>query len=509
MPTYQVLTDRSLASSTAITPTTLIHIVTTGDTSQGNPAGSSYKAELRQLNSIFSGSTFTGGSSNCISDLYVSNIHGCSPISIFDSVRSSGSTVSGELAFAFGFATSATTSGATSFGVSNLSSGIGSFTQGYGNVASELASHAEGVLTQAIYVADHAEGYNTIANSYYYNPANPYGCHAEGWGCVAYGNASHAEGGQTQALGVASHSEGYDTVANGDFQHVQGLFNITGITTPGAFIIGNGSGPLNRSNLLVAANSGVTIYGRLSATTISATTYLNLPTTSSGSFLPLSGGTVTGQTFFTSGLTITGDTIIIDSTGLSTAIDTSTRELVDSSSSVSVDWENRSLYDDLGTEALVWTSTKRKLLDVTSADAVNWNDRLLTKSDGATVSFDWENGILTGQTDIKSTTISATTYQNLPIGYYDTTGITTSQTLTWDKSYWGISGSSNVDLTLPSTTSKDGYYLLIKDEAGTSGLYRIRVTPTSGLIDGNTYIDMNINYMSLTFVARNNNWWII
>ena len=42
------LTDKTLAQSTAITPTTLIHIVTTADTSQ-NSAGSSYKAELQQL----------------------------------------------------------------------------------------------------------------------------------------------------------------------------------------------------------------------------------------------------------------------------------------------------------------------------------------------------------------------------------------------------------------------------------------------------------------------------
>lgn len=42
------LTDKTLAQSTAITRTTLVHIVTTGDTSQ-NSAGSSYKAELQQL----------------------------------------------------------------------------------------------------------------------------------------------------------------------------------------------------------------------------------------------------------------------------------------------------------------------------------------------------------------------------------------------------------------------------------------------------------------------------
>jgi len=59
------LTSRALAQSTAITPTTLIHIVTTADTSQSMD-GSSYKAELQQLSSIFSGgsSSFSGGTVN-------------------------------------------------------------------------------------------------------------------------------------------------------------------------------------------------------------------------------------------------------------------------------------------------------------------------------------------------------------------------------------------------------------------------------------------------------------
>ena len=95
------------------------------------------------------------------------------------------------------------------------------------------------------------------------------------------------------------------------------------------------------------------------------------------------------------------------------------------------------------------------------------------------------------------------------VGYYLTTGITTSQTITWDKTYWGISGSSNVDLILPSTTSKEGYYLIIKDESGICGTYRIRLTPTSGTIDGNNYVDMNINFMSLTCLVRGGNWYLI
>jgi hypothetical protein len=48
------LTDQTLAQSTALTRTTLIHIVYTGDTSQ-NPAGSSYKAELNQIATTIGG----------------------------------------------------------------------------------------------------------------------------------------------------------------------------------------------------------------------------------------------------------------------------------------------------------------------------------------------------------------------------------------------------------------------------------------------------------------------
>jgi len=114
---------------------------------------------------------------------------------------------------------------------------------------------------------------------------------------------------------------------------------------------------------------------------------------------------------------------------------------------------------------------------------------------------------------ITANTISATTYYNLPVspdvGYYTTTGITTGQSLTWDKTYWGISGNSNVDLVLPSVVGKEGYYLIIKDEAGICGTYRIRLTPSSGTIDNNNYVDMNINYMSLTCMVRGGNWYLI
>ena len=130
----QRLTDRQLASG--VTLTDLVHIVITGDTSQSS-AGSSYKATIQQISDVIGGGggTFTGGtvtgptiftnglsantisattylnlptftgntSGDCITDLFVTNLYGCSPITINDTletvtgiIRTSGGT-GGEL----------------------------------------------------------------------------------------------------------------------------------------------------------------------------------------------------------------------------------------------------------------------------------------------------------------------------------------------------------------------------------------------------------------------------
>ena len=94
-------------------------------------------------------------------------------------------------------------------------------------------------------------------------------------------------------------------------------------------------------------------------------------------------------------------------------------------------------------------------------------------------------------------------------GYHTTTGITSSQTISWDKTYWGVSANTNVNLILPSVVNKEGYFLIIKDESGFCDTYRIRITPTSGLIDKNNYVDMNIKHMSLTCIVRDGNWYLI
>lgn len=66
------LTDKSLAQSTAITPTTLVHIVVTGDTSQSG-SGSSYAAKLEDLTLAYGTTTFTGISLSGLTT-YVNNM---------------------------------------------------------------------------------------------------------------------------------------------------------------------------------------------------------------------------------------------------------------------------------------------------------------------------------------------------------------------------------------------------------------------------------------------------
>jgi hypothetical protein len=84
-----------------------------------------------------------------------------------------------------------------------------------------------------------------------------------------------------------------------------------------------------------------------------------------------------------------------------------------------------------------------------------------------------------------------------------------SATLNLSNNYYGINYNGEVNLTLPNPQNSDGKNLIIKDESGNAGTYRIRLIPTSGFIDNYEYVDMNLNYMALHLISRNGNWWII
>lgn len=79
----------------------------------------------------------TGNTSgNCVSNLYVDNIYGCSDLTIHSSIQHTYSTASGLLSTAFGYNTTA--------------SGLHSHAQGGGTTAIGSSSHAQGSGTITI-----------------------------------------------------------------------------------------------------------------------------------------------------------------------------------------------------------------------------------------------------------------------------------------------------------------------------------------------------------------------
>jgi hypothetical protein len=256
--------------------------------------------------------------------------------------------------------------------------GAYSHAEGYNSKAYGYASHAEGAYNTTIGPNSHAEG----QNNYSIGPSS----HAEGDSNTAVGNSSHAEGNYTQAigyyshaegsgsitLGIASHAEGLGTIASGSYQHVSGQYNTHGDDTS-LFIIGNGVDDNNRSDVL-----------RVSGSTVQ----------------------VTGSLY------VTGSQIILN-TDLFTVVSPVTSQdliYVDAFSGITI-------LDDAGNAGLDITNGLRKLYDLAGLDSVDWSNRQLLKSDGSTVSFDWENGNISSSLQVTgSLTVTDGIYGFTPTG---------------------------------------------------------------------------------------------
>ena len=154
-----------------------------------------------------SGGTFTGNTSaTCINDLYITNLYGCSPITIHDNIQYNTSSATGASSTALGFQTTASGDYSYAQGSSTTASGTNSHAQGDRTIASVDSAHAEGKLTTASGAASHAEGRNT----------------------KAIGADSHAQGNATIASGVYSHAGGNSVVSSGQTSFVH--FIATGAT---------------------------------------------------------------------------------------------------------------------------------------------------------------------------------------------------------------------------------------------------------------------------------------
>jgi hypothetical protein len=138
---------------------------------------------------------------------------------------------------------------------------------------------------------------------------------------------------------------------------------ISGITTSG----GSSSGGFTGGTVSGATN----FTGGLTANTISATTYLNLPPFT-GDYLPLSGGTVSGATNFTNGLTIYGNQLIESQSGSSISTTgvtiTSIPKLTGSSAHFEYVIINGSGYMRAGTVMTVWDSSSATFNDTSTPD---------------------------------------------------------------------------------------------------------------------------------------------
>ena len=166
------------------------------------------------------GGTFTGNTSgDCISELWVTTISGCSPVTIGSSIQSGVSlgvptVASGINSIAYGVGVQATGDYSQAFGTSTIASGGASHAEGEETQATGTTAHAEGNQSKAYGDVSHAEGNQTTASGLY--------SHAEGSQTLASGQASHAEGYSSEASGLRSHAEGYLTEANGTNSHAEG-----------------------------------------------------------------------------------------------------------------------------------------------------------------------------------------------------------------------------------------------------------------------------------------------
>ena len=155
----------------------------------------------------------------CFNTLNVTNLKGCSPITIWDSVQSIGSTASGLTSFAFGNTTLALGYSSHAEGESTTSFGGGSHSEGIGTNSFGDYSHAEGSYSISSGNCSHAEGSSTISSGF--------GSHSEGGTTISSGNGSHAEGLLTLSSGNYSHAEGNQTISSGNYSHAEGLLTLS------------------------------------------------------------------------------------------------------------------------------------------------------------------------------------------------------------------------------------------------------------------------------------------
>ena len=227
-----------------------------------------------------------GQSGNCVTNLFIDNIYGCSPITFQDSIQSIGSGANGTLSFAFGFNTQAngnyshaegyytksissnshaegigSNAGAETAFSGTVVSGLVTLNPSYGDVTSYFISGPlflydapfDNLYGRAIFVIS-AVTFNspyteiqledlTVSSSTVYvgdlgyllafanfgngdQIINAAYSHAEGQNTVTLNETTHAEGYGSITIGDYSHAEGFNTMSVGETSHSEGKYTI-------------------------------------------------------------------------------------------------------------------------------------------------------------------------------------------------------------------------------------------------------------------------------------------
>lgn len=220
-------------------------------------------------------------------------------------VHGQGSTANGYTSFASGFEANASGDFSVSLGNGTTASGYASIALGYHTSALEKYAHAQGSNTTASGYASTAIGCQTTASGTYSS--------AQGFVTTASGVGAHAQGRDTEAAGDYSCAAGYMTKALSDYQYVIGKNNIGDNSGLYAFIVGNGtdiqssnaltidwSGNANFSGTIKQNGTSVSLAGHTHDDRYFTESEINTklagysPTSHTHSYLPLSGGKITG-----------------------------------------------------------------------------------------------------------------------------------------------------------------------------------------------------------------------
>ena len=446
------LTSRTIAP--IVTTNDLVHIVITGDTSQGNPSGSSYKATIGQIGlAIGSGSTVTisGGTDISVTGIYPNFGISFTGVTSGDYLPLSGGTVSGDTQFTTGL--TANTISATTY--LNLPINTDIFVTGgtYSAGTSTFTNNTGGTFNVSGFYTGETSNVNTLTT---------------GIGLSADTTTGDITVINTDPDQVVVLNDGTNINVTGLYPNftidVTGLTDFNTFTTgftyqDNTFTITDNSG--STFNATFTDVTGLTVNGDLNITgttytnVISATTYQNLPNNVTGNYLPISGGTVTGETSFTNGLTantisattltvngvnITGDTYV---TGLT--FNTGNYDLTigrndgvsftDSLSILASDLTVTGGTYDPNTGTATFTNNTGGTFNITgfltgftdtyvTGGTYSNGTATFTNTSGGTFNVSgftqpFTGGTVSGETNftngLTANTISATTYQNLPL----------------------------------------------------------------------------------------------